>query len=124
MSNQNKNLAVISKAAREIIAKRLKKEEAKANAELKKDLKVSSTKRELKQDVSDAVAYKNKMERGRKQLQEALEKQRKKETTDRKADERVETIGKRKGGRSQREGRVVGNRIKFFKFNEKNKLKK
>lgn len=119
MSNAN-----ISDKARKIIEKRLKKKEAKTDAKAKKDLKVSNTKRELKQDVSDAVAYKNKMELGRKQLQEALEKHRKKETTDRKADERDETIGNRRGGRSQREGRVVGNRIKFFKFNEKNKLKK
>ena len=53
-----------------------------------------------------------------------MKKQRKKVAAEIKEDERTETIGSRMGGRSQRKGRTVGNKIKFFKFNEKNKLKK
>ena len=114
----------ISKEAQRIIDERSKKKAAKANAKAKRDLRVSNTKRNLKQKVSDAVTYKNKMTRGKKELEEALKTHRKEVAAEIKEDERTETIGSRMGGRSQREGQTVGNRIKFFKFHEKNKLKK
>ena len=106
--------AVMSEAAKEVIVKRLK-----GNTGTRK----GGRSQKEGQAVASLLAKKTKR-RNERLIQEALEKQRKKEAASIKADERVETIGNRKGGRSQREGQVVGNRAKFLKFKEKNKLKK
>ena len=104
----------ISKEAQRIIDERSKKKIGRRKG---------GRSQEEGQKVASLLAEKTKR-RNKKLIQEALKKQRKKVAAEIKEDERTETIGSRMGGRSQRKGRTVGNKIKFFKFNEKNKLKK
>tara|TARA_R100001369_G_C3200004_1_gene145572 strand:- start:122 stop:487 length:366 start_codon:yes stop_codon:yes gene_type:complete len=105
---------VMSESAKEVIVKRLE-----GNTGSRK----GGRSQKEGQAIASLINEKTK-KRNERLIQEALEKQRKKETAEIKADERVVTIGSRKGGRSQKKGQVVGNRIKFLKFKEKNKLKK
>ena len=130
MSDWNKDLGISKKGWEGLTSaqrKRMLSLFNKSPEQKKRTRKIGSRKggrsQEEGQKVASLLAKKTKR-RNERLIQEALEKQRKKEAASIKADERVETIGNRKGGRSQREGRVVGNRIKFFRFKEKNNIKK
>ena len=130
MSDWNKDLGISKKGWEGLTSaqrKRMLSLFNKSPEQKKRTRKIGNRKggrsQEEGQKVASLLAKKTKR-RNERLIQEALEKQRKKEAASIKADERVETIGNRKGGRSQREGQVVGNRAKFLKFKEKNKLKK
>ena len=130
MSNWNKDLNISKKAWEGLKPdqrKRMLELFNKSPAQKKRTRRIGSREggrsQEEGQKVASLLAEKTKR-RNERLRQEALKKHRKEVAAEIKEDERTETIGSRMGGRSQREGRTVGNRIKFFKFHEKNKLKK
>ena len=75
-NQRNRMLNIFNKSPR---GKELKRAERKVNAKAKQDLKVTKTKRKLKDDVSTVVKAEKTKTRNERLIQEALKKQKDKE---------------------------------------------